>query len=92
MIRAHLVVSGRVQGVYFRATAQQEAQRLGLSGWVRNRYVGDVEAVVEGPEDAVEDFIPWGHRGPPMARVDLVDIERQSPTGRLVGFEVRPTA
>ena len=91
MTRAHLLVAGRVQGVYYRATAQAEGVDLGLTGWVRNRVDGQVEVVVEGAEEAVERFIAWCHRGPPMARVDRVEVERQASTGSLVGFDVRPT-
>lgn len=91
MIRAHLLVEGHVQGVYFRASAQKEAQRLGLAGWVRNRSGGDVEAVAEGSQEAVEAFVAWCRHGPGSARVDGVDVDLQEATGRLVGFEVRPS-
>ena len=67
MMRARLVISGRVQGVYFRASARNVARAQRLSGWVRNCYDGDVETVVEGEEGAVHAFITWCHDGPPGA-------------------------
>ena len=79
--RIHLVVRGRVQGVYFRATAQREARQHGLSGWVKNRGDGSVEIVAEGEEDDVKDFLNWAHAGPSTARVDAVDVRWRSYTG-----------
>lgn len=70
-----LRIHGRVQGVSYRASAQAEAERLGLTGWVRNRHDGSVEALVAGSTDAVEAFIGWARRGPPAARVDSVDVD-----------------
>ena len=64
MTRVHLVVRGRVQGVYYRYAAAEEANRLGLRGWVRNRQDGSVEAVAEGPEAEVQVFVNWCRRGP----------------------------
>lgn len=88
MVRRRLVVHGRVQGVSFRWYAQQEALRLGVAGWVRNRPDGTVEAVAEGPADAVEAFVAWCHEGPPAARVREVAIEDELPEG-LAWFEIR---
>lgn len=90
LIARHLLIHGRVQGVYYRASAEQEAQRLGLSGWVRNRFSGEVEAVVCGPEDKVEAFIDWAHEGPPAA--DVTRIEISSAPAPEEGFGVLPTA
>jgi len=67
--RAHLSISGRVQGVCYRMYARDEALRLGLTGWVRNRADGSVEAVAEGEADDVARFVRWCRGGPPMARV-----------------------
>lgn len=92
MIRVHVRVRGRVQGVYYRATAQEEAQRLGLVGWVRNRADGTVEAVAEGEEAVVESFLAWCRLGPERARVDDVEVERLAPLGTENEFTVRPTA
>jgi acylphosphatase len=88
MMRARLVISGRVQGVNFRASARDEARVLRLSGWVRNRFEGDVEAVVEGQEGAVQAFIAWCHNGPPASRVTAVRVTMEPYTGELHGFRV----
>lgn len=84
----HLWVSGRVQGVWFRESMRQEAQRLRVVGWVRNREDGRVEAVIEGPPDAVEQLVIWCHRGPPAARVENVEIRSEPVTGLHLRFEV----
>jgi acylphosphatase len=73
--RAHLIIRGRVQGVYYRASMLQEAQKLGLKGWVRNRSDGSVEAVAEGPNRHLEDLISWCRQGPPGAKVTQVDVQ-----------------
>jgi acylphosphatase len=74
MTRAELVISGLVQGVFYRASARQEGLRLGLTGRVRNLPGGEVEATVEGPREKVEQFIAWCRRGPPSAQVDDVQV------------------
>ena len=81
MVRVRVIVSGRVQGVFFRATCADEARRRGLGGWVRNVADGRVEAVFEGPGPEVEAMIEWCRRGPGGARVDAVETERQQPVG-----------
>ncbi len=86
--RARVTVSGRVQGVFFRDAARDEAGRLGLDGWVRNLQDGRVEAVFEGGSDAVRRMIEWCKSGPSSADVDEVSVEEESPEG-LSGFEVR---
>jgi acylphosphatase len=88
MIRARIVVSGRVQGVYFRASARDVALARRLSGWVRNRLDGDVEAVVEGEEDAVQAFIAWCHDGPPGAYVADVQVAAEPYTREFQGFRI----
>jgi len=88
-ITRHLVIRGRVQGVGYRAGMMREALRLGVTGWVRNRLDGSVEAVVCGPSHAVEALIVWAQRGPTMARVD--DVQLQPATGTYTRFEQRPT-
>lgn len=70
----HLRIHGRVQGVWFRESMRIEAERLQVAGWVRNTADGAVEAVVQGPSHAVDMLIAWAHKGPPLARVDRVDI------------------
>jgi len=87
--RIHLHVTGVVQGVFFRAHTRDEARRLGLSGWVRNRQDGSVEAVAEGPEDALRQLASWCHRGSSGAVVESVRQEWEEPTGELVGFSIR---
>ncbi len=86
--RAHVHVTGRVQGVFFRATTQETARRHGVDGWVRNLADGRVEAVFEGPPDAVEAMVEFCHGGSPAADVRDVSVEWESPRG-LSGFEVR---
>jgi acylphosphatase len=87
-LRARVVVRGRVQGVFFRAEARARARSLGLTGWVRNLPDGSVEAVFEGPQEAVESMVRWCEDGPAGARVDDVDVMWEQPAGD-VGFEVR---
>jgi len=82
----HLVIHGRVQGVFFRQSMQREAQYLAISGWVRNRSNGTVEAVVHGDPAAVDAMARWAHRGPEMAHVERVDVY---PTdGDYTNFEI----
>ena len=88
-VRAHLWISGRVQGVFFRATMQEEAERLGVTGWVRNLPDGRVEAVVEGPEEKVKQLIEWAHHGPPAARVEKVEVKWEQPKGEFRTFSIR---
>jgi acylphosphatase len=88
MIRARIVVSGRVQGVYFRASARDVARARRVSGWVRNRLDGDVEAQVEGEEDAVQAFVAWCHDGPPGAYVTDVKVTAEPYTGEFQGFRI----
>ena len=70
----HLLIHGRVQGVWFRESMRSEAERLGVTGWVRNAPDGSVEAVVQGPDTAVDALIAWARMGPPQARVDRIDL------------------
>lgn len=86
--QVQLVVRGRVQGVYFRASTQREARRLGLSGWVRNRPDGFVEMLAEGEEDGLKDLIAWANRGPSAARVERVDVRWRSFTGEFPDFRI----
>ncbi len=74
MTRAHVVLSGRVQGVWFRGSTQAQARSRGVTGWVRNRSDGTVEAVLEGKEEAVRAVVDWCHRGPPGASVEKVEV------------------
>lgn len=87
--RAHVYVSGVVQGVFYRGHTQKIAQTLGLTGWVRNLPDGRVEAVFEGPKYDVEKALAWCRIGSPSARVDRVDVTVESPTGEFSGFRAR---
>jgi acylphosphatase len=80
-VRVRVLVGGRVQGVFFRATCTERARELGLGGWVRNRSDGRVEAVFEGDRDDVDAMVEWCRRGPQGALVDGVEIEPEVPTG-----------
>ena len=84
---AHLWIRGRVQGVAFRAFTRREAQRLGISGWVRNLSDGRVEAVACG--EKLNDFIASCHQGPAFARVDAVDVEPMDTVDTPKGFVIR---
>ncbi|NIC00620.1 acylphosphatase [Halobacterium sp. R2-5] len=86
--RARVFVSGKVQGVYYRATTREQATDRGVDGWVRNLRDGRVEAVFEGLEDDVEAMVEWCHEGSPAARVDDVEVEYGDPEG-FDGFEIR---
>jgi len=86
--RVSVLISGMVQGVFFRASARDEARRLGLTGWVKNRYDGKVETVAEGPRDRLEALVTWLRKGPPSARVRDVSVEWSAPTGEFKEFRV----
>lgn len=86
--RVHVIVEGRVQGVFFRAFTRDEAVRLGLSGWVRNRPNGSVEALVEGEKTAVAKMLQWFHQGSPSSIVEKVHTTEESPVGDSGSFEI----
>jgi len=87
LLRAHVRVAGRVQGVFFRSDAYERARSRGLAGWVRNLPDGNVEAVFEGKRDAVESLVRWCERGPSGARVDDVRVRWEDPQGE-EGFRI----
>ena len=87
--RVHIIISGIVQGVFYRASTCDTALRLGLKGWVRNMPDGKVEAVFEGPKDKIEKALEWCHEGPPGARVTDIDEKWDDYTGEFNSFEVR---
>ena len=86
--RAHAVISGRVQGVAFRIETQWAAERIGVRGWVRNRWDGTVEALFEGERARVEEMIAWCRRGPELARVEAVDLRWEDYRGEFTDFSI----
>ncbi|HXF98952.1 MAG TPA: acylphosphatase [Gaiellaceae bacterium] len=86
-VRRHVLVHGRVQGVFFRDTARRRAQEAGVAGWIRNNWDGTVEAVFEGEPEAVERLVAFCREGPRGARVDRVEVREEEPEG-LRGFSV----
>ena len=91
-VARHLVIHGRVQGVFYRGWAVETARALGLAGWVRNRRDGTVEAIVEGETSAVERFIELARSGSTHAQVDRVETSEIEPDGSFGGFTQQPTA
>ena len=89
MVRACVVISGRVQGVFFRAYTQRAAQDRGITGWVMNTRDGRVEAVLEGAREKVVDMIHWCHQGSPMSQVTGVSVDWQEYVGEFDSFGVR---
>ena len=92
VVRAHVIISGRVQGVYFRGNIKEKAQSMGIRGWARNLTNGNVEAVFEGETEDVRRMVSWCQEGPPAARVDDVKTEWATPTRELSGFGLRRTS
>jgi len=88
-VTRHAIVRGRVQGVGFREYLRREAERLGVTGWVRNRHDGTVEAMVHGRPDDVAQVLDWMRRGPPAARV--TDVQVSEAVGEFETFELLPT-
>lgn len=86
--RVRVYVSGKVQGVFFRANTQEQAKALGLDGWVKNLDDGRVEAVFEGDKTDVEEMIEWCHSGSPRANVTEVEVSREEPQG-ISGFTIK---
>lgn len=89
MLRAHVIIDGRVQGVFFRQSTYEEARRLGVNGWVRNRRDGTVEAVFEGEDDPVREMVEWCRQGPPYAIVRSLDLEWEDYQGDFDEFKIR---
>jgi acylphosphatase len=88
-VRAHIFISGRVQGVFFRAYTQEAARARNIRGWVMNTRDRRVEAVLEGEKEQVEDMIKWCHQGSPMSQVSGVEVDWQEYTGEFQDFGVR---
>jgi acylphosphatase len=86
--RVRLVIEGRVQGVWFRDSTRKEAQRLGVTGWVRNRRDGTVEVLAEGPEEQINRLVRWSHQGPSFARVSRVHETEEPYQGEFGTFDI----
>jgi len=87
-VRVRMIISGRVQGVWFRDSTRGKARELGVHGWVRNRHDGDVEVLAEGPEEKVSQLIAWCHHGPPHAGVTLVKEIPEEWQGEFDSFNI----
>ncbi len=87
-IRKHVIISGMVQGVFFRYETREMARNFGLTGWVKNRWDGRVEAVLEGEESAVEQMVQWCHRGPSLAHIDKVEVISEEYRGEFDTFYI----
>lgn len=90
--RVRVLVSGKVQGVFFRQSTQEQAERLGVEGWVRNLTDGRVEGLFQGPAEAVDDLVAWCRRGPARARVEDVEVVLEAPRSDIQAFRVVATA
>jgi acylphosphatase len=89
MERVRIKVYGMVQGVFFRAHTQEEAARLGLTGYVKNTIDGGVEAVAEGDRETLQKLVAWCRHGPPAAKVDSINVEWLKATGEYSNFRIR---
>ena len=85
----HVLISGRVQGVWFRASTKQKAEKLRLKGWVRNTDDGYVEAFFQGDEKQVNEMINWCHQGPPLAKVEKVDVTKKQSVDMFKDFSIK---
>jgi acylphosphatase len=85
----HVIIKGRVQGVWFRASTKQKAEQLGITGWVRNTTDGHVEAIFEGEENIVKEMLEWCNHGPPLAEIKEVEVKNQSPSNGFNGFTIK---
>ena len=88
-VKAHVVIEGRVQGVFYRASTCEEAKLLNLKGWVQNCHDGRVEAVFEGEKNIVNKMIDWCQEGPPGALVNNVKVDWEKPEGKYLDFSIR---
>ena len=88
-IRAHLLVSGRVQGVLYRSGARQKARELGITGWAHNLIDGKVGVLCEGEKEKIEQFIEWCKKGPPLAKVENAEVVYEEYRGEFKDFDIR---
>jgi len=89
IIRQHFVIKGRVQGVGYRMSAQNAAQKIGVTGWVRNLPSGQVEMLAEGETDQLEQLLSWAWQGPRFAEVTDIQVEQLVATGEFSQFDIR---
>ncbi len=89
MKNVHVLVSGKVQGVFFRANTRKKAEKLGVKGWVKNTSDGKVEAVFEGKDDNVKEMIEWCKHGSTLAKVKNVDVEEKEPENKFNSFSIK---
>ena len=87
-VEAHVLISGKVQGVWFRANTKEKARQLDIKGWVRNLPDGRVEAVFQGEKEMVEEMIKWCYKGPPLAEVENVEVEWKEPEEEFEDFSI----
>ena len=87
--KVHVIISGKVQGVWFRTNTKQKAEYFGLTGWVRNTSDGNVEAVFEGDEKLIKEMLDWCNQGPPLAEVKKVNVNFEEPKNEYDVFTVR---
>ncbi|MBU1017668.1 acylphosphatase [Patescibacteria group bacterium] len=89
MIRVHLTISGKVQGVFFRTHTQEKAEEFDVKGWVANEADGTVTVVAEGPENKIRDLVDWCHGGPSTAQVNKVEVDQLPYTEEFDDFHIR---
>jgi len=89
MERVHIKITGNVQGVFFRGHTSHIAQKLSLTGWVRNDADGSVEIVAEGEKESLEKLVAWCREGPSFANVEDVEVSWEEATGEFLRFEVK---
>ncbi len=89
LARVHIYVSGRVQGVFYRSNTRRKALELGITGWVRNLPDGRVEIVAEGEREKLLSLIEWCRRGPPLARVEDLEVIWEKPRGEFESFTIK---
>lgn len=87
--RVFVIIYGKVQGVWFRATTKEKADKLGIKGWVRNTLDGNVEAIFEGEEKKIKEIIEWCNHGPPLAKVDDIKIKKQPISNNIDQFLIK---
>lgn len=88
-IRAHIFASGKVQGVFYREKTRKQAEKIGVTGWVKNLADGRVEAIFEGDRDKVEKMVNWARKGPIWAKIEALDVVWEDHHGEFNGFEIR---